>query len=494
MGIHSQISDAWKEGKLVLFIGGDLPCKVTGIPSRSELARVLMPAHSGMTLAEAADSQNVTDPHAVCLEHIQNAHLLDHFFRQVSTLVQKQPNLTIVTTAFDDHLKRHFEGIGVEANSYVFDKHLGQSRVNCPSIYHLFGLVDQPESLVIRQRTHLQLGDDPTRRHIINAVRLAIRQNTVLFVGYSFSDAEIQALLPSEEEQRYSPPTYVFWPGILDNHRLRLEHLGLTVLEDLSWETEDGDFSLDASWYPEIERSVQRQMGIPFMAANPAEFDLNNLVEESGRWLNGRNNIVGMALTYQDEPLPSHYYKRLNDNLFDGRAEVKSRQKIDPKFNTVTQKLSEIEKRYFPLLISRPVILPLDFTKLEQVAEFWSRLKALVAEKQPRYRLIVILHMQEEWQLPDDIFQLPQPRFHLDDIEAWIETVRKSRDISIPRDVVQIWKEVFVAECQTSDGDELQIPYVYEHIEDMIHQLVSSGLEGLRASLEEKRSIYCVPA
>lgn len=494
MGIHLPISNAWKEGTLVLFIGGDLPRTVTGIPSRADLARTLTPMHMGMTLAEAADSQKNADPHTVCLEQLRNAPLLDHFFQHISNLVKKRPNLTIFTTALDNHLKKHFEDVGIEINSYVFDKHLAQNKLNCPKIFHLFGLIDQPESLVIRQRAHLQLGEDPTRRQLLNTARLAMRQNTVLFIGYSFSDAEIQALLPSEQEQHYSPQVFVFWPGILESHRLRLESLGLTVLEDLCWETEDGEFSLQSHWYPEIERSVQRNAGTPIMAVNPTEFDLNYLIEESGRWLNGRNNIAGIALAYQDDPLPTHYYKRLNDNLFEGKAEVKSRQKIDPKFNTITQKISEIEKRYFPLLASRPVILPLEFTKTEQVTEIWNGLKKLITEKQPLHRLVVIMHIQEEWQLPDDICHIQQPRFHRGDVEAWIETIQRSKDVFIPLDVIEMWKEVFIAECKSTDENELQICYVYEHIEDMIHQLASAGLDGLRSSLEEKRSIYCVSA
>ena len=124
-------------------------------------------------------------------------------------------------------------------------------------------------------------------------------------------------------------------------------------------------------------------------------------------------------------------------------------------------------------------------------------LKTLTAKTPSKYRLTVILHIQEEWlqegwQLPNDICQISRPCFHHADVETWIDTVQKATNL--PPDIVQSWKEVIVAECQESPGSELQICYVYEHIQEMVHLLVSSGLEELRSWLQEKRSIYCVPS
>jgi hypothetical protein len=194
MPIHPHINTAWQNRQLVLFIGGDLPRDVTGVPSRAEMARTLMPDQAGITLAEAADSQNAVDPIQACCQYVQDAPPPSHdFYQLIFELVQKQPNLTIVTTAYDNRLKKHFESMDVQTNDYVFDRHLGQRKANCPKLYYLFGLTSQPESLIVRQRDHLQLRDNPNRRNVMNAARSAIYQNTVLFIGYTFSDAECVA-------------------------------------------------------------------------------------------------------------------------------------------------------------------------------------------------------------------------------------------------------------------------------------------------------------
>lgn len=469
-----------------------MPYDVTGIPSRAEMARTLLPGQVGITLAEAADSQDAVDPIQVCYECVNNASPPpNHFYQRIAWLAQKQPALTILTTAYDDRLEQHLQGVKQGYNRFVFDDHLGYRSPDQPNLYYLFGLARySPESLVIRQKTHDELGHDPSRSELLGAARASMRQNTVLFIGYTFSDAEIRTLLPPKRAQTHSRPLYVYWPGILESERLRLINLGLTVLETLSWNTDEGEFSLDISWVPQIERGVPRQASIAATAVNPAEFDLNLLVDESARWINGCTDIVGLALAYQEEPLSQHYYKRLNDILLDGKAEIKSRQKIDARFTALTQKLSEVERRCLPYLASRPVILPLEFTKADQVIEFWEGLRAIIAEKPAVHRLIVIIHIQEEWQLPDDVCLLPRPRFHQSDVDEWIDTVQKAA--KLPPDIVRSWKEVLVAECQDSPDSDLQICYVYDHIKEMIDKLSISGLDGLRSSLEEKRSVYCV--
>ncbi|MBN1658438.1 MAG: SIR2 family protein [Anaerolineae bacterium] len=218
-----QLTEALQRGSLGLFLGADLPAAVTGLPSRADLARALARRHG---LAEsdslAAVAQQV-GRHGQRFEIV--AFLRDRldttgkspqpFHRHVVDLVQRYQIATLVTTAYDDLLKRAFQDEHTGLNVVVRGGDVMFANPRTPTLYKLYGDLAQPDTLVVTEDDHYGLWRDREKEALLDEVRAALKKNAVLFLGYNLADPDFHLLWREvlDKAGKFAIGAYAAWPG-----------------------------------------------------------------------------------------------------------------------------------------------------------------------------------------------------------------------------------------------------------------------------------------
>lgn len=217
----SQLRQQLAGGQVVLFIGGDLPAAVTGLPSRADLARALC-AGFGLpptgSLAEAAQSIGRRYEFTKFLRETLDiaGQQPAPFHRQLAALIAEYPVAVIITTAYDGLLELALRQAGLPFNRVVRSNEVAFISPQRPTLIKLYGALDQPETLTVTEDDHTGLGRNRDKENLLDEVRAALRRNTALFLGYNLADPAFK-LLWSELLDHMGPfpiGATAVWPGM----------------------------------------------------------------------------------------------------------------------------------------------------------------------------------------------------------------------------------------------------------------------------------------
>jgi hypothetical protein len=234
------LSESLRRNTLALFIGADLPGHVTGLPSRSDLARELARRQGldeTLPLAEVAQRVSQAGNRWAFTDFVRQA--LDTsgsspgpFHQRVVALVQEHQIETVITTAYDSALELAFQEARVGINRVVRGNDVSFINPDRPTLIKLYGDVGQPDSLVVTDRDHSGLLRDRDKEPILEEVRRAFRRNTMLFLGYDLTDPDFRFLFDGVAESRFARTAYAVWPGLTEADVRMWRDRGIVILAD----------------------------------------------------------------------------------------------------------------------------------------------------------------------------------------------------------------------------------------------------------------------
>lgn len=178
-------------GALALFVGGDAPAAVAGLPSRQELADRLalrVGLTPGPTLAE------ITQRLARRGQRWEFTDFLIHALDAAAspqgwhTRLAQLPVTTIITTAYDDRLARALRSSGRPFDHLVQASQVAFRTPRAVSLIQLYGWVGQPDTLVVTETDMLQFWENPAKKALLDRVRTILEEYHLLVVGQDLAD------------------------------------------------------------------------------------------------------------------------------------------------------------------------------------------------------------------------------------------------------------------------------------------------------------------
>jgi hypothetical protein len=221
---HPELNDALSRHNLSLFIGADLFREVTSLPSRADLARELARRRGldkSLSLSEVAQRVTQGSNRWEFTAFIRDA--LDTtgrspqpFHRYIVTLVREHQIKTVITTAYDTLLELAFQEAGIALNRVVRSSDVSFIDPNRPTLVKLYGDAQQPDTLIVTEDDHYGLWRDRDKEDLLDEVRLALRRNVILFLGYNLSDPDFQLLWREvlDRAGRFPLGAYAIWSGL----------------------------------------------------------------------------------------------------------------------------------------------------------------------------------------------------------------------------------------------------------------------------------------
>jgi hypothetical protein len=235
-----QLAEALERGNLALFIGADLPRELTGLPSRADLATGLAQRLDLdgplLPLAEvAARYEARLGRHALvsCLrDQLPLTGIAPQPIHQrLVELAEKHGARIFITTAYDSLLALTFEQAGVAREGVLRNSDLRFADPARPMLIWLYGKVEQVDSLVVTDQDHWNLLRDRNREEVIDEVKRALRQNTVLFLGYDLSDPDFRFLFNEVADSRFARLAYTVWPSLPEDQTHLWRERGIVLLD-----------------------------------------------------------------------------------------------------------------------------------------------------------------------------------------------------------------------------------------------------------------------
>ena len=192
------LSDHLAEGSLALWVGGDVPQTLTGVPTCQALAADLAQRYglaTGLPLAELAQRLARRGQRWEFTDFLQRTlGAADHGPQPWHALLASLPVSHFITTAYDDLLTR-----ALRAGGRPFD-HLvqaGQVALRTPravSLIQLYGWVAQPETLIVTENDHLQLWENAAKKALLDRARAILEEDHLLILGQDLADPTFRQL------------------------------------------------------------------------------------------------------------------------------------------------------------------------------------------------------------------------------------------------------------------------------------------------------------
>jgi hypothetical protein len=211
--------------RLALFLGGDLPQALTGLPSRSDLARGLA-RRKGLdeSLSLAAVAQRA-------MQSGSRFEFTDYLGRQLETvgsgpprfhqLIARLPAQTIITTAYDNLLELAFQQAGEQINRLVRDSDIAFADPRRRTLIKLYGDVQQRDTLIVTEDDHYGLWRSRDKEGLLDETRATLRKHAVLFLGYNLADPDFNLLWREVLDRmgRFALGAYAVWTDAPDDVR-----------------------------------------------------------------------------------------------------------------------------------------------------------------------------------------------------------------------------------------------------------------------------------
>jgi hypothetical protein len=234
--------ESLERGDLALFIGADLPREVTGLPCRADLARELARRKrldTSLSLAEVAQrvarGGNRWDFTAFIRDQLDTTGKSPQpFHRRIVALVQEHEIKTLITTAYDNLLELAFQEANVPINRVVRGSDVSFIDPKRPTLIKLYGDAQQPDTLVVTEDDHYDLGRDRDKEDLLHEVRTVLRRQTVLFLGYNLADPDFNLLWREvlDRAGRFARTAYAVWPDLPEGEVRMWRDRGIVILEE----------------------------------------------------------------------------------------------------------------------------------------------------------------------------------------------------------------------------------------------------------------------
>lgn len=267
-----ELAEALQRHNLALFVGADLPQEVTGLPSRTDLARELarrkgldeaLPlAEVAQRVSQAGNRWEFTDFIRNVLDTVGKSPELFH--QRVAALVKEHQIETLITTAYDNLLESAFQQAGVGLNRVVRGGDVNFIHPDRLTLIKLYGDAQQPDTLVVTDRDHSDLLRDREKEALLDEVRRTLRRNTVLFLGYNLADPDFRFLFDQIAESRFARTAYAVWPGLSKTDVQMWRDRGIVILdEDPLGETSIQTATAPNAVVPEVQYSPGHVWNLP---------------------------------------------------------------------------------------------------------------------------------------------------------------------------------------------------------------------------------------
>ena len=203
--ILEKISEKMRNGQLILWAGSGFS-KYAGLPSASQLVQVLLSSVTSEkreVLEKLQDQtlENVSEVF-VQLHHksrkelygiICNIIAVEPTDLSVHIKLKEIPQLTtIITTNYDKLFEKAYSN---EIYTVIDDVDLPQSNSRRVKLYKIHGDIASPETMVITRSDYNEYFRGGKDRPLWSVIRGLIATNSILFVGYSIEDRNIQTIL-----------------------------------------------------------------------------------------------------------------------------------------------------------------------------------------------------------------------------------------------------------------------------------------------------------
>lgn len=238
-----------QKGRLVLFVGADLPPAVSGAPDRQTLANRLA-EEKGLLLRSARGEGSGMGLSAIAQQVMANGNRYEFtqflkrqlsglqpgpFYRVLAGFVQSAFSQgTIISTAYHRLFESALESMGVyNLQTISQDSMLPFLEPHLPTLFKLYGDIQQADLIVTEQdQNALIRGRATGRQDMVDEVSRLFKRNGVLFVGVDLHDPVILALFDDVAGGKFQIPGFAVWPGMLEGERQALEgNRGVKVLE-----------------------------------------------------------------------------------------------------------------------------------------------------------------------------------------------------------------------------------------------------------------------
>ncbi len=235
------LKESLKQGRVVIFWGGDLDSRLTGLPGHQQIANALARKEGlpeGQPLATIAQQVmrqgnrfGFTDFVRQLLDstglHPQPIH------HALVGLIRENKLETVITTAYDNLIELAFREAGYPLSVVISDGDLRFTQPGVPTLIKLFGDRQQPASLVVTEQDENLLLHGRFREKIdmVDEVRRAFRRQTVLFIGVHLRSSSVTALFDEVTGDRFQLPAFAIDPDLTESERTAWQgNRGLTVI------------------------------------------------------------------------------------------------------------------------------------------------------------------------------------------------------------------------------------------------------------------------
>lgn len=232
-----------EDGQLALFIGADLPYEVTGVPSRTDLARDLA-QHQGLDeswslakITQQMAGRNQRYEFTAFIRDALNANSKPPQIiqRRIAELVKIYQIKTLITTVYDNRLESAFQQKKMAFHRLVRDNDVPFITPDRPTLIKLYGDINQVDTLVVTKQDHNRLYRDRDKEDLLATVGNTLRHNTILMLGYDLNDDlnddGITALFDQVAESRFARKAYAIVPNLPEEEVLTWQDRGIIILQ-----------------------------------------------------------------------------------------------------------------------------------------------------------------------------------------------------------------------------------------------------------------------
>lgn len=250
VGMVRDLKGFLQRGRLVLFVGPDLPQEITGAPDRQTLANRLAEEKGLPSVHARGQGTGGWSLSAVAQQVMGHGNRYEFtqfikrqltgvqpgsFYRALAGFVQSAFSQgTVITTAYHRLLETALEGAGLYNLQVVTQDHMIPFlEPNAPTLFKLYGDIQQADLIVTEQdQNALIRGRANERQDLVDEIARLFKRNCILFLGVDLRDPVIQALFDDVAGGKFQVPAFAVWNGLSETERASLEsNRGVRVME-----------------------------------------------------------------------------------------------------------------------------------------------------------------------------------------------------------------------------------------------------------------------
>ncbi|MGB0383865.1 MAG: hypothetical protein ACPGWR_03495 [Ardenticatenaceae bacterium] len=226
----------------------------------------------------------------------------------------------------------------------------------------------------------------------------------------------------------------------------------------------------------------------PYEVASAYHFDLIDQIDDCLNSLWGKDGLVGFVVPCSSPSFLQNFGERLKYELGRNSVRLMPPLAIDPIRMSINRAILTIRRQYRPALRERDVLFTVRVPKKEMVSDFWQGLQQALKKDKFKNRLIVIIALGSGGVSSDGaLIPLKEPHFKIAHVHRWVRAVVSG--LGWPDDLFQYWTAQMIAEC--SHNDELQIEWVYAHLDAIVELLQQHPtVDHFQQELEQRRQLY----